>query len=248
MRKFLREQAVRVIPFPDNTNEYQDMLAKHSSKGSVKETENAAETLAIMKLATCNQFHSSSYIVSKDMSDVKIVPPTYNKVLSSCDTIYLQTVYQQLYPHKTITFMSRFYCRCKRIVLGDEVIASANKQAVIMAYWPSTGCSLSNIDYSKCCVGIVQYFLKHKVSFTSDKKTVEHIFCYVHWKQNHTFYNWFGQSAVVASTAFEAENACCFMPVQRISYLCAHGEMVVDFGSHSETVFVVSPIGIRYSI
>ena len=52
MKKFLQEQAVRVLSFPDNTEEFQDILAKKPLKGSVKETENAIDTLSIMKLAT----------------------------------------------------------------------------------------------------------------------------------------------------------------------------------------------------
>ena len=36
---------------------------------------------------------------------------------------------------------------------------------VVMAYWPGTGSSLENIDYTKYHVGIIQYFLRHAVTF-----------------------------------------------------------------------------------
>ena len=38
-------------------------------------------------------------------------------------------------------------------------------QSVIVAYWPSTGHSLATIDYTHYRVGVIQYFLKHAVTF-----------------------------------------------------------------------------------
>lgn len=253
MKKFLREQAVREISFPDDTEEFQDLLQSKQTlklKGSVKETENAEETLSLLKLATIRAFETVSFEVSKDDPRVKMIPPLYDKVLSSRDTTQLQAIYQQLYSQQTISFMSRFYCRCKRVMLGNEVVGSANnmKHAVIMAYWPGRGCSLANIDYARCRVGVVQYFLNHTLSFAPDGRNAEHLFCYVSWKQNHSSYDWFGQSAIVVSTDSEVEGACCFMPVQRIAYRCAHGQMSLNFGSHTETVLVASPIALKFCV
>lgn len=250
MKKFLREQAVRVMPFPDNAKEYQDVLQlKQVSKGSVKETENAIHTFSLMNLATVCEFEAVSFQVSGSDPKIKMIPPLYNKVLSSRDTIQLQAIYKQLYPQLSISFMSRFYHRCKRVVLGNEVLGSTNvKQAVIMAYWPGTGCSLANIDYTQCRVGVVQNFIKHTVSFAPDGRNAEHLFCFVSWKQRHPFHDWFGHSAIVASTDTEVEDACCFMPVQRIAYRCAHGQISLNFGAHTETVFVASPIALKFCI
>ena len=102
-----------------------------------------------------------------------MIPPLYDKVISSSDTMKLQSIYQQLYPQQTIYFMSRFYSRYKRIMLGNEVIGSVNmKQSVIMAYWPGTGCSLANIDYSRCRVGVVQYFIHHTLLLAPDNRNM----------------------------------------------------------------------------
>jgi len=86
---------------------------------------------------------------------------------------------------------------------------------VIMAYWPGSGSSLNDIDYSTCQVGIIKYFLRHIVKLNDINR--EHLFCYVTWKQKHPMCNWFGKSAIVSSTLNEVESTCCFMPIQRLA-------------------------------
>ena len=63
---------------------------------------------------------------------------------------------------------------------------------VIMAYWPSQGDDLSNIDYtSRMSVGAVQHYIQDTVSMPSptDLETescqYNHVFARVCWKQKH---------------------------------------------------------------
>ena len=115
-----------------------------------------------------------------------------------------------------------------------------------MAYWPVSGASLVTIDYTRYCVGIIKYFLKHAVKFASGYE--EHLFCYVTWKQRHPSFDWFGQSATVSSNLDEMQDACCFMPVQRIAYRCATAELTINFDTINETVFIACPINMKYNI
>jgi len=39
-----------------------------------------------------------------------------------------------------------------------------------MAYWPGNGQIINNIDYSRCRVGVIQYFLKHVIKFSDDQE------------------------------------------------------------------------------
>ena len=119
---------------------------------------------------------------------------------------------------------------------------------VVMAYWPETGSSLEYIDYTKCHVGIIQYFLRHAVTFAPREDCEQPLFCFIRWKQPHPSYDWFGNSAMVTSLTCEPLSACCYMPVQRIAYRCAHGNFSVKFDSDTETVFVVSPIKMKFFI
>ena len=46
----------------------------------------------------------------------------------------------------------------------------------------------------------------------------------------------------------EAVSACCYMPVQRIAFRCAYGDLSIDFGENTEKVFVVSPVKMKFCI
>ena len=80
----------------------------------------------------------------------------------------LKKIYTQLYPTATISHISHFYIHCKQVALGGDVIGSVkcgSASSVIMAYWPSQGDDLSNIDYtSRMSVGVVQHYIQHTVS------------------------------------------------------------------------------------
>ena len=124
---------------------------------------------------------------------------------------------------------------------------NSRASSVIMAYWPSKS-SLIDIDYSRKQVGVVQYFLKHKISFTEDGMSNEHqhIFAYVKWKEAHEQYNWYGITATVCHDSFEIPAACCYIPVQRIYCRCAHTVMPVKFNEITEIVFIACPISFKY--
>ena len=46
-----------------------------------------------------------------------------------------------------------------------------------MAHWPVSGSSLATIDYSRNSVGVIKYFIKHLVKFSSGQE--EHLLCFV---------------------------------------------------------------------
>ena len=75
---------------------------------------------------------------------------------------------------------------------------NSRTSSVIMAYWPSRGSSLNNIYFCTMQVGVVQYFIRHILSYheSNEKKEEKHIFAYVRWKERHPHYNWFGVSAL----------------------------------------------------
>lgn len=247
LNKFIRYQMMKRMSAKEewfsNAGNDHDVL-KLNTRGSVQETEQL-NVLSLMKLATDINIGSVSYKIFKNCAYIKTVPPMHERVLSSLAANQLQMVYQQLYPNQTISFFSLIYNHYKRVIFADDFIGQGE---VVMAYWPGNGSSLDNINYSACRVGIIKYFLKHTIKVAGEKDSSEHLFCYINWKQVHPFQDWYGKSALVSSTLNEVENACCYMPVQRIAFRCASGELVVDFGDICETVFVASPIAIKFCI
>jgi len=76
---------------------------------------------------------------------------------------------------------------------------NSRSSSVIMAFWPSKGNTLNNIDYSQMQVGVVQFFMRHMLSYSNGGDLIkeERIFAYVLWKQMHPHFNWYGVSATV---------------------------------------------------
>ena len=107
-------------------------------------------------------------------SCVKEVAPVYKRVLSLEEQENLNIIYEELYPHIVIKFFPMIYERCKRAVVGVELVSSVrykdDHQSVIVAYWPSTGRSSAAIDYIHYRVGVIQYFLKHTVASDGTEK------------------------------------------------------------------------------
>ena len=195
-------------------------------------------------------------------ASIKPLPPAKERVLSAELVHQLQCVYKQLYPSRRIQQMPYFYEEHGRILLAGDIIGSirpgtnAKCSSVIMAYWPGRGNDLRMIDMTYALVGVI-YFIKHSVVFYKDgssdtqTETVQHVFCYLSWKQVHPNRDCFGSSAQVCSNLSEIPDMCSIMPVQRIAYRCAHAHasLRVTFAdNYEETVFIACPIPIKYSL
>ena len=120
--------------------------------------------------------------------------------------------------------------------------------SVIMAYWPCSSETLDNIDYNRMSIGVVQYYIRHVISYVSEgiSKKMEHIFAYVLWKEKHHHFDWFGSSATLCCNSFEAISTSCFLPLQGIGARCATTVTAIDFGDSTEIVFIASPIPLSY--
>ena len=167
----------------------------------------------------------------------------------------LRVLYLQLYPTRRIHQVPHFYEEYGRISLAGDIIGSAKPGAnaecssVIMAYWPGRGSSIDDTSIPR--IGEIMYFIKHAVIFANvdgpEFETVEHLFCYINWKQVHPHKDWYGVSAQVCSILDEMPNTC-IMPAQRIVCRCAHVKLSVRFPEYEETVFIACPIPLKYSV
>ena len=220
-------------------------------KGSMHDTiSDNIDVFSLISLGTMQDFINCSFVLNDFHEIVYPLPPLHEKVFSASMFEKLKIIYAQLYPGSTINHFSQFYHQFRRLHYASEIIGSGkkSKHGIIMAFWPGHGNSLQNINTSRCQVGSVQYFFKHFICFSDSRERQWHYFCYVLWKYPHEFNQYFGQSVTVTSNYNEFEDACCFMPVQRIIYCCASGEMKATFGSITDTVFFACPISMRYCI
>lgn len=258
MRRFLREQQLYNLHLPDD----EDFL-KLLPKASTSEQDNISfqshcdsedEVSRCFRLARVPIQSIASFALT---SLVNPLPPAQEKVLSADLVRHLKILYSQLYPTRGIHQLPHFYEEYGRILLAGDMVGSAKPGAnaecssVIMAYWPGQGSSMQSIDSSIPRVGEIMYFIKHSVIFVNDDlttETVEHLFCYVNWKQIHPHRDWYGVSAQVCSILNEVPDTCCIMPAQRIAYRCAHVKLSVEFPEYEETVYIACPIPLKYSL
>ena len=82
--------------------------------------------------------------------------------------------------------MSRFYRKFGHITIAGDLIGSrmpGGSSSVIMAYWPGRGNTLTNIDYARMKVGVVQYFKSHLLVYHNGGvlHKDEHVFAYILW-------------------------------------------------------------------
>ena len=244
MNRFIRHQAIKRMSVSNNI--FLDVLKDElqvEMKGSLQET-NHVEILSLIQLATVVNLNIMSFQLPSSSTYIKIISPIYEKVLSTVEANHLRSFYQQLHPTKSIEFFSLFYTYCKKVVFVNDVFESGS---VIMAYWAGNGSYINNINYSTCRVGVIQHFLKHPIKFAGDS-TCTFILCYIKWKQLHPCFDFYGKSTIVSSTLNEIPDLCCYMPLQRIAFRCASGEMYVDLGEICEIVFVASPIAMKFCI
>ena len=244
LNKFIRHQSSKRMSMENEWFSHDLHLDSEKAKGSLQETMQC-EVINIMKLAGIHQFDLTMFELSANEEYITFVPPKFEKVLSDEEVTQLRHFYQQLYPNTPVQTLSVFYTTSKKIALVNDLIKAGS---TIMAYWAGSGGSLMHIDYSVCRVGVIQYFLKHSVKFLGDSAPRSFALCFVKWKQRHPNYDYFGKSAVVSSTMYEVGNVCSYMPVQRMAYQCAFGEMSVDFGHIREVVFIASPIAFKFCI
>ena len=244
MKKFLLRQQIKLLSNESIFTDFQDIFKNDSTKGSLSENDNSY-VFPLMELAKLRVFGNGSFKIDSK-SNIHLITTQTDVVLSSTDYKKLKLIYEQLYPHKQILHVSPFATQVKSLSVGNEIIRCTKRSGVIMAYWPVSGASLDNIDYTRYSVGVIKHFLKHFIKFAGGHE--EHLFCYIIWKQRHPCFDWYGQSATISSNLDEREDACCFMPVQRIAYRCATAELSLNFDTVNENVLIACPINMKYHI
>ena len=218
-----------------------------------------ADILKFLHIQSSQLRHIQSFALSPDQTLAKPLQPHMTRVMTTESLTKLKCIYEQLYPAETIAQMSPFYRQHGRVSLSGDIIGSVmpgrnscQSSSVIAAYWPGSGSSLLSTDYTQKRIGVVQYFIQHSLEVYKDhgrsSKTekLQHLFCFMKWKKQHPNGNWFGMSAIVCDDCFESQEACCFMPVQRIANKCTFAKLNVKFDDYEDSVFVACPIPIKY--
>ena len=252
MRKFINTQHLRSEAAMGNM-EFLSLLPVPSKQTTSSLTSVSFDEIDTLRILNFSSSPLNSIQSFGNSDSALLLPPYHEGILPAEKVKLLKLLYTQLYQSKVVSRVSPFYIRSGRASLCNQVIgsmmnaASCNSSSVIMAYWPSGGNDLSNIDYSRMHVGEVQYFCKHKVIF-SDSDTIEHILAYVCWKQKHPHQEWYGISATVCFNMNEPPSMCSFIPIQRVHSVCGYCVLDVDIHGLKEHVFIAVPVPLKFSL
>lgn len=131
----------------------------------------------------------------------------------------------------------------------SSVKAKSNHSSAICAYWAGVGGEITS-DLNTLRVGLIQYFVKHKVCITasSQSKRIVNIFARVHWYRTHLREEWFHHRALVASPDMITCGPATFLPVSRILSRCAITSRTVRFVYGEDNVIVAIICGSKYSM
>ena len=250
MRKFSQNQGIHRLDL--TSNEMFQSLLPTSYQRPLNNTVHF-DSLNLLHYAHSRLERIHTFAFEKTQQ-IALIPPFLEGVLNFDVCEKLENIYSLLYPDCDFQPMSKFYQKFGRITIGDDLIGSdmpgpnGKSSSVIMAYWPGSSETLDNIDYNQMSIGVVQYYIRHVISYVSEgtSKKVEYIFAYVLWKEKHHHFDWFGASASLCCNSFEAISTSRFLPVQRIGARCATTITAIDFGDSTETVFIASPIPLSY--
>ena len=201
MKKCLLDQQLCASKFPDNFRLFEELLSTKTIGGGLLQTiQGDYEHSAMHTLNRGMNFSCST----KDAC----IPPLKELVLNPIEVTNLQAFYRFLYPNENVIFLNNFVLQSTQASFRSNSYGSRGCQnersSVFVAYWPS------NVDVEftsetvtlPLSVGEIQFFISHRVKFSS-RSDVNHVFAYVHCFCKHTFYNWFGSSAIVCTHTCE---------------------------------------------
>lgn len=249
MKKCLLLQELHSQSFPEEDEFCNNIIERsHTASGGLLLTMSGENVLEILKLSAPVLQAGIDYKVT---SYEKCLPPIKHIVLDSRMTIMLQNLYVQLYPNMQFNCpINQFAKKALRASVGEvlfgSLATSRENNIVISAYWPTSGTNLQAGQTTRAlpqAIGQIQYYIKHELISVSDGNKLVHIFAYVNWYKKHQYSDWFGSTAIVCVPEFEFESIFSFIPIQRISSVCVHGNLKMCFTNNvPETVHIVCPV------
>lgn len=134
--------------------------------------------------------------------------------------LYLQTLYNLLYPNSTILKLSRFYYQSKILTMNKEEFTSSisrsQRSAAVAAHWPGV-IGIDPRGEAPLRVGIVKNYFKHDITLirnpdlNNSPKKVTHIFPRVDWYMDHPRRDFLHSPMMVAANVFNSDSCSFFI-------------------------------------
>lgn len=171
----------------------------------------------------------------------------YEKYFDHDEVTTLSEVYSVLYPDQQLHHVPMVHERFYEVKVFNMIFLSShargNQSAAVCAYWAGIGGNLLEHE-TYLRVGVLQYFFKHSVHFSSPCSLVAHFFAKVHWYERHPNESWF-HKAIIVQPCMNKDGAASIIPISRIYSRCAILSKTVDFEYGTDKVIVAIPCDIH---
>ena len=182
MQRFCQHQAIysTFIPYTELSTLFPSSYQQEDN------SKISCDSLFLLNFANNPLSTIPSFAWTDDMRAIMPLPPYYEEVFTVDEANQLNDIYKQLYPSRDLSqkCMPVTHHKFGRLMLAGDLVGSempgpnSRSSAVIKAYWPSRGHDLDSIEYSAMQVGVVQYFLQHKLCyFANNSKKKNCTFC-----------------------------------------------------------------------
>lgn len=245
MRKFLRDQSVQEISFPDCfRSDFESLFQTAGQTGTLGEIE-VEPVQSFRALASLCKGPVQRTHLWNEVSLYRCLPPSCLDCLEEHEVPYLWQMYKHLYPDVQEGSVLGNFERFSSVEIGGERYGSSESRSIrlsyILASWVSTGGRIE-MNASEPRAGCVKFYMRQNVCIGGEYRCF--LLAYVMWYESHPEQCYFGQPLkVCCKDQFEQLGTASFLPVQRIK-----SKFVPAFQKvKGENVLVVCPISRKIS-
>lgn len=240
MRRFLRDNKLRVIDFPDEYNEFRHLLLGRQG-GTVGEMLNAERPCLDRSSLVYGDPATVNFTLSDNPKEVVVpLPPIKRIALDEDDTSQLTKMYQTLLHNCEIVSVQRLCDSFSRARISSSIYRCSNNCGVV-ANWYN----------GECRPGRVRRFLTNDVVVkqgSCKRRKLTFVLAEVDWFKSHPEKHWYPDPLEVWCSDYESHSEMSFIPVLRILSQCLTVQYKVKFGYGREKVSVTIPLIGQFSL
>ena len=245
VKKFCRTQAVMSLPTAEQEPPT-GMLMPPIRRAQYEQLMHL-QTAALPLSTFAFSIHDSEFGACIDIDRAKVK----HEFLSAADQQHLLKLYESLYGDITIIFSSMEVMKYKRIAFAGQSLKASESGHVVSAIWPGAQNSR---------VGRIIYFFTHNIKVVSNtpscsmgRSTVhlQHFLAKVLFFQQHPQANYFNNPDIIVSfKEYDANMGhCTFIPLQRLTGVCASGTLSLSFDSmEAHNVLVTKTLPFNFTV
>ena len=224
MRKFIRDQGIRDLGFPE---EYREHF--HDIVGMLEQRTYKSSTLVVDHRLDLEMLQLSQNTIDVDntlwysLDGYSFGSPHVIEQLDGDEHQYIYEVYKIFFPNISLSSIPSLFDKYASVEFASECYGSRfsrlNRFSHVLARWAGRFDGVVDLALTDERPGIIEYFVR--LSITYDEQVYSFCFAFVRWFQYHPERFHCGVEGVVPEvwcpSLFESLGPASFIPVQRLS-------------------------------